>query len=71
LVAIIGIFILLNFYMRKRMMSRMRRGAAGMFGSMSSMFGDNSLNYYCMGCGTKHNEAACPRCGSKMKRVGS
>jgi hypothetical protein len=73
LVTIIGVFILLNFYMRKRMMSRMgvRRGGAGMFGSMSSMFGDNSLKYYCMSCGTKHKEAACPKCGSKMKRVGS
>jgi rubrerythrin len=62
--------------MRKRMMRRMGiggagAGAGGMFGSMSSMFGDNSLNYYCMSCGTKHKEAACPKCGSKMKRVGS
>ena len=72
LVTIIGVFILLNFYMRKRMMSRMGAGGgAGMFGSMSSMFGDNSLKYYCMSCGTKHRETACPRCGSKMKRVGS
>jgi Zn finger protein HypA/HybF involved in hydrogenase expression len=69
LVTIIGVFILLSFYMRKRMMRRM--GAGGMFGSMSSMFGENSLNYYCMSCGTKHKEAACPKCGSKMKRVGS
>ena len=71
LAAIFGVFILLNFYMRKRMMRRM--GMGGMFGSMSSssMFGDNSLNYYCMSCGTKHRQAACPKCGSKMKRVGS
>ena len=50
-----------------------RMGMGGMFGSMSSssMFGDNSLNYYCMSCGTKHRQAACPKCGSKMKRVGS
>jgi hypothetical protein len=69
LVTIIGVFILLNFYMRKKMMRRMGiRGTGGMFGSM---FGDNSLNYYCMSCGTKHKEAACPKCGSKMKRVGS
>jgi hypothetical protein len=54
LVTIIGVFILLNFYMRKRMMSRMGRGGVGMFGSMSSMFGGNSLKYYCMSCGTKH-----------------
>ena len=71
LAAIFGVFILLNFYMRRRMMRRM--GMGGMFGSMSSssMFGDNSLNYYCMSCGTKHRQAACPKCGSKMKRVGS
>ena len=68
LVAIIGIFILLNFYMRKRMMRKM---GGGMFGSMSSIFGENSLKYYCMSCGTKHREAACPKCGSKMKRIGS
>ena len=64
LVAIIGIFILLNFYMRKRMMSRMGGGRGiGMFDSMSSMFEDSSLNYYCMTCGTKHRESACPKCG--------
>jgi len=54
--------------MRRRMMRGKGIGASGMFGSM---FGDNSLNYYCMSCGAKHKEAACPKCGSKMKRVGS
>jgi DNA-directed RNA polymerase subunit RPC12/RpoP len=34
------------------------------------MFGSSSVNYYCMSCGTKHNEVACPKCGSKMKRIG-
>jgi hypothetical protein len=72
LVTIIGVFILLNFYMRNRMMRRMGIGGSGAGGDMfGSMFGDNSLNYYCMSCGTKHKEAACPKCGSKMKRVGS
>ena len=75
LVAIIGVFILLNFYMRKRMMRRigMGGGRIGMFGSMSpsSMLGDSSLKYYCISCGTQHKQAACPKCGSKMKRVGS
>lgn len=51
--------------MRKRALRRM--GVSG----TSSMFGNSSLNYYCMSCGTKHNQAACPKCGSKMKRVGS
>jgi hypothetical protein len=77
LVTIIGVFILLNFYMRKRMMKRMGIGGGGggigMFGSLSSstMFGDSSLKYYCMTCGTPHKQIACPNCGSKMKRVGS
>jgi cobalamin synthase len=64
LAIIIAVFILLNFYMRKRAMKKM--------GIMSgTMFGNSSLNYYCMSCGTKHNQTACPKCGSKMKRVGS
>lgn len=43
-------------------------------GSMSTMLNDSNaslLKYYCMVCGTQHKEAACPKCGSKMKRVGS
>ncbi|HZC21108.1 MAG TPA: hypothetical protein VE223_05645 [Nitrososphaeraceae archaeon] len=73
LVTIIGIFILLNFYLRKRMM---KKNGMGIFGAMnptsssSSFLGETSLNYYCMSCGTKHRKNACPKCGSKMKRVG-
>jgi hypothetical protein len=72
LVTIIGIFILLNFYLRKRMMKKNGMGM-GIFGAMnptSSFLGETSLNYYCMSCGTKHRKNACPKCGSKMKRVG-
>ena len=70
IVAIIGIFILLNLYMRKKMAARMGIGrGAGIFGSMSSA-SDSSLKYYCMSCGRQHKEASCPECGSKMKRVG-
>jgi hypothetical protein len=28
------------------------------------------VKYYCMNCGNEHNEISCPKCGSKMKRVG-
>jgi len=69
LVAIIAIFILLNTYIRRMMLKRMGVGAGigrGMFGSE----GPSSLKYYCMNCGTQHNQAACPKCGSKMKRIG-
>jgi hypothetical protein len=78
LVAIIGVFSLLNLlYMRRRMVKRMGMGMRGGISgsasssSSSSLFGDTSLKYYCMSCGTQHKQASCPRCGSKMKRVGS
>ena len=74
LVAIFGIFILLNIYMRRIMMRRMSGpGTTGKFDSMSSMFSSNdsaALKYYCISCGTQHKEIACPSCGSKMKKVG-
>jgi hypothetical protein len=73
LVTIIGVFILLNLYMRRRMMQRMRMrgGVREVFSSMSTpMSEDNSLKYYCMSCGTQHKDISCPNCGSKMKKVG-
>jgi hypothetical protein len=30
----------------------------------------NRIKYYCMKCGNEHREIACPKCGSKMKRIG-
>jgi hypothetical protein len=80
LVAIIGMFILLNLYLGRRMMQRMgmtgRRGG-GMFSSMSSssfsssmVVDSSSLKYSCMSCGTEHKDVSCPNCGSKMKKVG-
>jgi hypothetical protein len=77
LVTIIVVFSLFNLlYMRRRMIRKMGMGMrGGIFGSQSStsssMFGDTSLKYYCMSCETQHKQASCPKCGSKMKRVGS
>ncbi|HEY7108987.1 MAG TPA: hypothetical protein VH415_06150 [Nitrososphaeraceae archaeon] len=28
------------------------------------------LRYYCMNCGNEHRDISCPKCGSKVKRVG-
>ena len=33
-------------------------------------YGQSKVKYYCMKCGNEHREIACPKCGSKMKRVG-
>ena len=71
LAVIFGVFILLNMHMRRLILKRMN--AIG--GSMSSMLNtsiNSSLKYYCILCGKRkqHKEAQCPKCGSKMKRVG-
>lgn len=70
LAVIFGVFILLNMYMRRIMLKRMNR----ISGSMSAIFNTSNgstLKFYCMACGTQHKETTCPKCGSKMKRVGS
>jgi hypothetical protein len=53
----IAAFILLNFHFRKKVIKR-----------MNAMFG-NSISYSYINRGTRHNEIACPKCGSKMKRA--
>jgi hypothetical protein len=71
LVTIIGVFIILNLYMRRRVMQRMGMGGLGKLGVLdSSVAPVSSLKYYCMSCGSQHRDIACPRCGSKMKKVG-
>ena len=69
MVAIVEVFILL-FLHKKVDDERMgtRTGTAGIFGSG---IGVGELKYYCMDCGIQPSQAACPKCGSKMKRVGS
>jgi hypothetical protein len=60
----IASFILLNFYFRKKVIQRVNTK----FGS-ASRYSSPSLSYSCINCGTAHNEFACPKCGSKMKRA--
>jgi len=56
----------MSYYVRRRQFGRI---GSSMFGGSGNPSGP--LNYYCMNCGRRHNQAACPKCGSKMKRVGS
>jgi hypothetical protein len=63
---IVGVVLILGIFVRRKMFNKMSRSGAGMFGGL----GSSSVRYYCMNCGTKHNEIACPKCGSKMKRIG-
>ena len=72
LVAIVGTFLLLNFYLRRRMIARMGSVQGTIMGGMFSPTSADgaSLKYFCMSCGIHHTQAACPKCGSKMKRIG-
>ena len=62
----ISSFFIVVFYLRKKVIKRINSKARMLDRSNNNQ----SLNYYCMACGAKHNEAACPKYGSKAKRVG-
>lgn len=66
--SLIGIDYLRARYMMKKMgITNIRQ----MFSSFSApQTRDQALKYYCMSCGTEHRETSCPKCGSKMTRVG-
>jgi len=66
LVVIVGVFLGINYFMRKRQLRMM-----GIGGGMSSFFGgrERAVTFYCMNCGFKHNERSCPRCGSTGTRI--
>ena len=76
LVVAIGGFILVTFLRTRSMLKKKGFSMRGLFGSLRSsdaspsMYGYNPIKYYCMSCGNEHKEIACPKCGSKMKRIG-
>jgi 4-hydroxybenzoate polyprenyltransferase len=67
LVAIIGVFLAMNYYMRRRTMRLMGMASSGGFGSMFG--GGGGVNYLCIACGQRFKGGTCPRCGSKMRRA--
>jgi hypothetical protein len=73
LVAIIGVFIAMNYYMRRRQMRRMGMTGSstggGGFGSLFGGSGGGGINYVCISCGQRFKGGSCPRCGSKMKKA--
>ncbi|HXG05883.1 MAG TPA: hypothetical protein VNI77_00985 [Nitrososphaera sp.] len=72
-IVLIGIIMGLAFWRRRRMLRQMGgTGSGGSFFGGGGMFGqrDSGISYYCMNCGTKHNQISCPKCGSKLKKAG-
>ena len=76
LIGAIGGVMLVNFLRTRLMLKKMGISMRGLFGSLQSSdmspstYGYNPIKYYCMSCGNEHKEIACPKCGSKMKRIG-
>ena len=72
-----GLYALIYFIrarvLKKRCRDANRTRSLFDFLSSSSMLANEigQLKYYCMCCTMEHREAACPKCGSKMKRVGT
>jgi hypothetical protein len=69
LLVVLGAIIPLALYRRRRYLKMMGQGGSFFGSSGGSMFG-SGVNYYCMNCGAKHNQASCPNCGSKLKKAG-
>jgi hypothetical protein len=72
LVTIIGVFLVMNYYIRRWQMRRMGMMSSGTSGGgFGSLFGGSGggVNYVCMVCGQRFKGGTCPRCGSKMKRA--
>jgi hypothetical protein len=72
LLAIFMVIIGIDYVRARYIMKKMGvKGIKQIFSSFSgSPFGYQPLKYYCMSCGTEHRETSCPKCGSKMTRVG-
>lgn len=70
ILAVFAVILLFNFAIRRRQIQKM--GLSGASFSVLGSTNNNSsgINYYCMNCGSKHREASCPYCGSKLKRAG-
>jgi hypothetical protein len=67
-IVLIGVIMSLALYRRWRLFRQ--TGASGSFFG-GGMFGQQKgVNYYCINCGTKHSQTACPNCGSKLKKAG-
>lgn len=69
ILAVIAVILLFNFAIRRRQIQKMELSGAS-FSVLGSNNKSSGINYYCMNCGSKHMEASCPYCGSKLKRAG-
>lgn len=71
LIVIVFAVIALGFFRRRRYFRKTGQASSPGSSYFDNMFGSQrGINYYCMNCGTKHNQTSCPKCGSKVKKAG-
>ena len=71
LIVIVFAVIGLGLFRRRRQLRKAGRGSFRGSSYFGDMFGSQrGINYYCINCGTKHNQTSCPNCGSKLKKAG-
>jgi Sec-independent protein secretion pathway component TatC len=71
LIAIVIAILGLGLYRRRRQLRKAGHTTSGGSSYLGNIFGsERAINYYCINCGTKHNEVSCPNCGSKLKKAG-
>ena len=70
-VAMIGVFLSMNYFMRRRAIGRMGMGMGMRGGFGSGMFGvgGSGVRYQCLSCGHRFSGGSCPRCGSTMRKA--
>ena len=77
LAVIIGILTLVSFLYTRRKRSNRYTGIFDLISSIISTklwknyyysVSQNNYYYYCVSCGTKHKDVACPRCSSSLRK---
>ncbi|MFZ0568546.1 MAG: hypothetical protein WAM22_11130, partial [Nitrososphaeraceae archaeon] len=69
----LAVFLIINFVRTRLRLKKMGISMWSLFKQYSSILDSGrhtTVRYYCMSCGKEHREIACPKCGSKMKRIG-
>ena len=68
------VFLIINFVRTRLKLKKMGISMKSPFKQSSSIIDSSrhttTVRYYCMSCGKEHREIACPKCGSKMKKIG-
>ena len=71
LIVIVFAVIALGLFRRRRYFRKTGQASSPGSSYLGNMFGSQGgINYYCLNCGTKHNQISCPNCGSKLKKAG-